>query len=84
MKYILWKRLKTKAINVFEHEDIQKVLDFAITQGYEYTGQSYLGGFTTFTNGKHSFSVQGQYNGIVCSYPKATFIIKSKSDLAIA
>lgn len=86
MKYILWKQLKTKAVNEFDSEDIQEVLDYAVLKGYEYTGESYVGGFATFTNGKHTFSVQGQHStlGIVCSYAKDLIKIKQYSDLAIA
>lgn len=83
MKYILWKRLKTKSINEFESEDIQEVLDYAVLKGYEFTGLGYIGGFAQFTNGKHNFSVQGQVHGIVCSYDRELVKVKDYNSLAL-
>lgn len=68
MKYILWKKLKTTQKNVFESEDIEKVIEFCKEKGLSYHGLSYVGGFYLFSDGKHTYSIQGQVNGIVCGY----------------
>mgnify|MGYP000959684326 FL=1 len=81
MKYILWKKLKTKTVNEFESENIQEVLDYAILKGYEYLGIGYIGGFALFTDGKYNYSVQGQVSGMVCSYDKNLINIKSVEEL---
>lgn len=68
MKYILWKRLKTKTVKEFESANVNDVVKYAQTLGYKFTGFSYVGGFATFNDGKYTYSLQGQFNNIVCSY----------------
>lgn len=70
MKYILWKRLKTKTVNEFESENAQEVYDYAKSKGIQFEQFGYFGGFAEFTDGKHNYSMQGQCNGMVCSYDK--------------
>ena len=68
MKYILWKQLKTKSVKVFESPNINDVVKYAKSSNLRFSGFSYVGQFATYTDEKRMYSIQGQYNGIVCSY----------------
>lgn len=76
MKYLLKKKLKTKSVVEFASDDIQKVVDYTAYHNYQFTGFTYIGGFAHFTNGKHTFTIQGDVDGIVCSYDKSLVNVK--------
>lgn len=80
MKYQTVKHLKTKSKTIAISDTFAQALAM-IPAPATFRELSYMGGFPVFTDGKHSYSIQGKSDayGVVCSLPSSdTEAYKSK------